>query len=137
MHEELPPQAKQSPLALPIPLQWKVGRSQAAQVMVPPTALEANWWLAPHEPLMHEELPPRAKQSLLALPTPSEWEVVRSRLALVMVALMALGANWWWLPRPSLMHEKFPPRGKTRLLEPWAQARPEVQLLRPAQFRPG
>jgi hypothetical protein len=86
---------------------------------------------------MYEELPPQAKQSPLAPPIPSEWEVGRSRAALVMVLPTALEANWRWYPHPHLMHVELPPRVKTRLLEPWAEARPEVQLLRPAQFRPG
>jgi hypothetical protein len=42
---------------------------------------------------MPEELPPRAKRSSRAVPILLESRVRRSRLALVMVALMALEAN--------------------------------------------
>jgi hypothetical protein len=58
-----------------------------------------------------------------------ESRVRRSRPALVMFALMALEANWWSVPRGPLSDERFAPGVKARFQEPWAEARPEVQLL--------
>ena len=77
---------------------------------------------------MREEPAPQAKQSR-AVPILLGSEVRRSRPALVMVALMAVEANWWSASRGALSHGKLPPRVKARFQEPWAEAKPEVQLL--------
>src|SRR5215472_12589418 len=50
---------------------------------------------------------------------------------------MLSGANWWTVRRELPTHEELPPPAKTRLPEPQAEARQEVQLLRPAEFRAG
>ncbi|MBV8134180.1 MAG: hypothetical protein JO121_00865 [Deltaproteobacteria bacterium] len=71
---------------------------------------------------MREELP-------RAVPILSELEARRSRPALVMVALMALEANWWSVPRGPLTQGELRPQVNARHQEPRAaEARPEVQL---------
>jgi hypothetical protein len=109
-----PPQplANQSRRASRIPWGAEVNCSRSAQAMVPLTALEANWWWVPHEPLTHEELPPRAKPSPLALPVPWGAEMDCSRPAQVMLPPTALQANWWWVPHEPLMHEELPRQAK-------------------------
>ena len=104
--------------------------------MLAPTALEANWWWVPREPLAREEVPPPVKRSPPALQIPSEREAGHSRAALVMFLQMVLEVDCWPVPREPLPHGELPSRAKAPVQGPWAQTKPEVQLPQPVQFRP-
>jgi len=111
--------------------------SRPAPAMISLTALEANSWWVPREPLPRAEVLSRVKLSPRALPIPSGAEVDCSRPVPATIPPMALEANWWWVPREPLLHEELPPRAMAPFQEPWAEARPRVQLPRLVQFRPG